>query len=211
MTAATAAENGLRPDDAKTFDAGTTTNDSDIAESTGVGEIVAHELAAGEGTGRSVARLIAYGVLPALAMALAATAGFLKWQVDSARSADLARIETVQVAMDATIRLLSYQPGTVQQELESARTLLTGEFSKSYDQLIYEVVIPAAEDKQISAVATVPAAASVSTSRNHAEALVFVNQTVIVDNGAPTATTSCVQVTLSKIGDRWLISGFDPV
>jgi Mce-associated membrane protein len=46
---------------------------------------------------------------------------------------------------------------------------------------------------------------------NHVEALVFVNQTLIMGQGAPTASTSTVKVTLDNAGDRWLISGFDPV
>jgi Mce-associated membrane protein len=73
------------------------------------------------------------------------------------------------------------------------------------------VVIPGATQKQISAVATVPAAASVSATENHAVVLVFVNQTVTVGTGAPTDTASSVRVTLDKVADRWLISGFDPV
>jgi Mce-associated membrane protein len=57
----------------------------------------------------------------------------------------------------------------------------------------------------------VPAAASVSATQNHAVVLVFVNQTVIVGNDVPSSTASSVKVTLDKQGDRWLISGFDPV
>jgi Mce-associated membrane protein len=60
-------------------------------------------------------------------------------------------------------------------------------------------------------VATVPAAASVSATPNHAVALVFVNQTVTVGNDAPAGTSSTVRVTLEKSGDRWLISAFDPI
>ena len=41
--------------------------------------------------------------------------------------------------------------------------------------------------------------------------LVFVNQTVIVGQDAPTDTASSVRVTLDKVGDSWLISKFDPV
>jgi Mce-associated membrane protein len=41
--------------------------------------------------------------------------------------------------------------------------------------------------------------------------LLFVNQTVVVGQGAPTDSASSVRVTLDKIGDRWLISKFDPV
>jgi Mce-associated membrane protein len=34
---------------------------------------------------------------------------------------------------------------------------------------------------------------------------------VVVGADAPTDTASSVRVTLEKTGDRWLISGFDPV
>jgi Mce-associated membrane protein len=34
---------------------------------------------------------------------------------------------------------------------------------------------------------------------------------VTVGTGAPTDTASSVKVTLDKIGDRWLISDFQPV
>ena len=47
-------------------------------------------------------------------------------------------------------------------ELHAARDLLTGDFRDSYTSLTNDVVIPGAKQKQISAVATVPAAASVS-------------------------------------------------
>jgi Mce-associated membrane protein len=60
-------------------------------------------------------------------------------------------------------------------------------------------------------VATVPAVASVSAKPNQAVVLVFVNQTVIVGQDAPTDTASSVRVTLDKVGDRWLIAKFDPV
>lgn len=156
-------------------------------------------------------RVLAYGILPGLALVLALGAGFLKWQDNSVRDGDAASAESVQVAKDSTIALLSYQPDTVEQQLSDARSLLTGEFQGAYTDLTTNVVIPGAKEKQISAVATVPAAASVSAEPNRAVVLVFVNQTVVVGADAPTDTASSVRVTLDKVGDRWLISGFDPV
>ncbi len=50
-----------------------------------------------------------------------------------------------------------------------------------------------------------------SATESEAVVLVFVNQTVIVGQDAPTDTASSVRVTLEKVGDRWLISKFDPV
>jgi Mce-associated membrane protein len=156
-------------------------------------------------------RVLAYGVLPGLALLLALTAGFLKYVDNSVRNSDTARIESLQVAKDSTAALLSYQPDKVERQLTDARSLLTGDFQNSYTSLINDVVIPGAKQKQISAVATVPAAASVSADPNHAVVLVFVNQTVVVGTDAPTDTASSVRVTLQKSGDKWLISEFQPV
>jgi Mce-associated membrane protein len=157
------------------------------------------------------ARVFAFGVLPAVALLLALGAGYLKWMDNSVRNSETARIESVQAAKDSTIALLSYKPDTVEQQLGAARDLLTGDFRDSYTSLTNDVVIPGAKQKQISAVATVPAVASVSAKPNQAVVLVFVNQTVIVGQDAPTDTASSVRVTLDKVGDRWLIAKFDPV
>lgn len=161
--------------------------------------------------GISLARVAVFGLLPALALLLAGAAGYLKWVDNSVRDSEVARIESVQVAKDSTVAMLSYQPDTVEQQLNDARKLLTGDFEESYTGLINDVVIPGAKEKQISAVASVPAAASVSATPNEAVVLVFVNQTVVVGQDAPTDTASSVRVTLEKIDGRWLISKFDPV
>jgi Mce-associated membrane protein len=156
-------------------------------------------------------RVIGYGVLPGLALLLASAAGFLKWQDATVRDSQVARIESVRAATDGTIALLSYKPDTVQKDLEAAQARMTGTFLDSYKSLTHDVVIPGAKQKQISAVATVPAAASASATDNHAVVLLFVNQTVIISQDAPTNTASSVRVTLDKVDGRWLISGFDPV
>ncbi len=156
-------------------------------------------------------RMVAFVLLPALALVLALGAGYLKWRDNSVRSADLAASTSVQAARDITIALLSYAPDTVEQQLGDARELLTGEFRDSYTALTNDVVIPGAQQRQISAVASVPAAASVSASPTEAVVLVFVNQTVSVGQDPPTDTASSVRVTLDKVDNRWLISQFDPV
>jgi Mce-associated membrane protein len=155
-------------------------------------------------------RVIAYGALPAVALMLALAAGFFKWQDSSVREADLAGIESVQAARDATVAMLSYKPDTVDKQLGAARDLLTGPFRDSYASLTNDVVIPGAKQKQISATASVAAAAPISADLSHAEALVLVNQTIVVGGAAPTESTSSVKVGLTKVDGRWLISSFDP-
>jgi Mce-associated membrane protein len=106
--------------------------------------------------------------------------------------------------------MLSYTPDTASEKLKAARERLTGPFRDSYTSLTDDIVIPGAQQKRISATAKVTGAASVSVGGNHAMVMVFVDQTTVVGNDAPTDTDSVVQVTLDKIGNRWLISGFEP-
>jgi len=156
-------------------------------------------------------RVVVYGVLPGLALILAMAAGFLKWQDSSVRDADHAAAESLQTAKDSVIALLSYKPDTVERDLKAARDRLTGNFRDAYTGLTNDVVIPGAKQKQISVAVRIPAAASVSADANHAVALVYINQTVTMGKDAPTDSMSSVRVTLEKAGDRWLISGLDPV
>lgn len=162
-------------------------------------------------SGSSMTRLLAFVVLPLVAVLLAGTCGYLKWQVGTGRETLNARIESTQAAKDSTVALLSYSPDNVEQQLGAARNLLIGTFRDSYTALTHDVVIPSAKQKQISAAATVAAVASVSATPRHAVAMVFVDQTTIVGSGAPTGTSSVVRVSLDKVDGKWLISSFDPV
>ena len=65
------------------------------------------------------------------------------------------------------------------------------------------MVAPGAKQQHISAVATVPAAASVSATGKHAVVLVFVDQTTEIGSDAPTQNTSSVRVSLDKVDGRW--------
>ncbi len=156
-------------------------------------------------------KILAFGVLPAVALLLAMAAGILKWQDSSRRGAEAAATESVATARETTAAILSYKADTADKELNAARDRLTGSFLEAYTKLVNDIVIPGAKEQKISAVAKVPAAAAVSATPSHAVALVFVDQTVTIGKGAPSSSASSVRVTLDKIGDRWLVSGFDPV
>jgi Mce-associated membrane protein len=156
-------------------------------------------------------RALAYGLLPGLALLLALAAGYFKWVDGSADDVALARTESVRVASEGAVALLSYKADSADKDLGAARERLTGDFKDAYTTLTREVVIPGAREKHISAVAKVNAAAPVSATANHAVVLLFVNQTVTIGDGAPTDTQPVVRVTLDKVNGRWLVSHFDPV
>jgi Mce-associated membrane protein len=155
-------------------------------------------------------RLLVVG-LPALALIMALGVGYLKWLDGTARESRAAAEASVRAASESTIAILSYKPETVDRDLKAAAERLTAGFRQQYTQLVNDVVAPGAKQQHITAVATVPAAASVSATGKHAVALVFVDQTTTVGNDAPTQTTSSVRVSLEQVDGRWLISQFDPV
>ncbi len=149
--------------------------------------------------------------LPALALIIALGVGYLKWLDGAARESRAAAEASVRAASQSTIAILSYKPETVDRDLKAAAERLTAGFRQQYTQLVNDVVAPGAKQQHITAVATVPAAASVSATGKHAVVLVFVDQTTTIGNDAPTQTTSSVRVSLENVDGRWLISQFDPV
>jgi Mce-associated membrane protein len=149
--------------------------------------------------------------LPALALIIALGVAYLKWLDGTARESHTAAEASVRAASESTIAILSYKPETVDRDLKAAAERLTAGFRQQYTQLVNDVVAPGAKQQHIAAVATVPAAASVSATGKHAVVLAFVDQTTTIGNDAPTQTTSSVRVSLEKVDGRWLISQFDPV
>jgi Mce-associated membrane protein len=180
-------------------------DDADTAASAASGPGVSRRLRVGW------TQVLAIRVLPAIALLLAIVASFFKWSGETALQCESARAAAVRAATESTIAILSYKADSVDRDLDNARDRLTGAFKDSYTSLIHDVVIPGAKQKQISAVATVPAAGAVSATPDHAVVLLFVDQTVNVGNDPPTDTASAVRITLDRRGGRWLISQFDPI
>jgi Mce-associated membrane protein len=160
---------------------------------------------------RSRLKIFTFGVLPALALVLAIAAAYLLWR-DSITDRDAtARTDSVQAARDITVAMLTYQPDTIEAQLGAARERLSGDWKQKYGTTVDTQIVPEAKAQRISAAAAVAASASVSSEPEHAVVLLFVNQTVTVGDAAPTITPSSVRVTLDKVDDSWLISGFEPV
>ncbi|BBZ58151.1 hypothetical protein [Mycolicibacterium phocaicum] len=192
-----------------TTDTATGENDEGDADN-GDGDAVADSAKEPRSRRLSWSGLVVFGVLPLIVVTLAAGAGYLKFRDGAIRGSDLARTGSVQAATEATVAMLSYNPNNVDAALHSAQDRLTGSFRESYRALVDDVVIPGAKQKKIAAAATVPAAASITATDTHATVMVFVNQSTIVGNDAPTASASAVEVTLDKVNQRWLVSGFEP-
>ncbi|MCP9273354.1 twin-arginine translocation pathway signal [Mycolicibacterium arenosum] len=165
-------------------------------------------------TGRSSRRLI----LPiALAVALLASAALAAWfyfatyqpdqKVDQAVAA-----RVIQSASDGAVALLSYTPETLDEDFTAAKSKLTGEFLNYYTRFTQEIVTPAAKQKSVKTLAVVVRSALSNLEPTKAQVLLFINQqTVSKENPDGSFTASSVKVELTKVGNDWLISSFDPV
>ncbi|MFE9320686.1 RDD family protein [Nocardia sp. NPDC052278] len=116
------------------------------------------------------------------------------------------------IAQNATVALLSYQAATVDKDLASASSKLTGSFKDYYDKYTKDVVIPTAREKSVNTHAQSVGAAVVSADSSNAVVLVFVNQiTTTAQDPQPSAMASTVRVQLTESDGHWLVSGFDPI
>ena len=155
-----------------------------------------------------------FGALAAAAIALGAGTGVLQWQAHTHSDENAARTESLQAARDTTAAILSYTADTVDTDLAARTGRLTGGFLDEYTTLMNTQVIPSAKQGNVTAVAQVAGAASVSVTTSRAVTLVFVDQTVTRAGGGaagPVRSTFSVRVTLDRIADRWLVSEFRPV
>lgn len=150
----------------------------------------------------------------ALLVASVAAAGSVYWWIyrpDRLTNA-ASQQRVTDAAREGTVALLSYAPETLDKDLATAKSHLTGEFLKYYSDFTDKIVAPAAKQKGVKTEATVARAAVSEMQPDHAVVLVFVNQvTTSKDRPDPALATSSVLVTMINQDGRWLISEFNPV
>ncbi len=151
------------------------------------------------------------GVLILAAAGLTAWIYFALYRVDQ-QTGPAAAQTALTAAQDGTVAVLSYGPDTLDKDLATAKSHLTGEFLKYYDGFTNDVVRPAVQQKGVKTEAKVVNSAVSEIHPDKAVVLVFVNQmTMSKDRADPSMTASSVRVTLDKVDGNWLISSFDPV
>lgn len=153
-------------------------------------------------------------LLAALLLVSAVVAGSVYWWLyrPDQMVGEGAQQQVLAAARSGTEALLSYGPDTLDNDLASAKSHLTGNFLEHYTTFTNDVVIPAARERGVKTEASVGRAGVSEMKPDQAQVLVFVNQ-VTTSKGRPTPAlaTSSVVVTLVRSGDTWLISEFNPV
>lgn len=129
------------------------------------------------------------------------------------RDTDAAAAKTVlSAASDGAVAILSYSPETIDRDVASAKSRLTGNFLKYYSQFTDQIVAPAAKQKSVKQNAIVLRSALSELHPDFADVLLFVNEsTQSKDRPEPAFQNSSVLVRLAKVDGKWLISEFTPV
>jgi len=141
--------------------------------------------------------------------------GLVVWQgleYRKDRQIEQAREEAVAAASEQAIEMLAYKFDTAGDELSKAADGLTGDFRDDYTKLIQDVIVPGAEEKQLTVQVTVQAGGVISAEPDSASVLLYLNQ-ITTSAEVPEAQTagSRVIVDLQKVDDQWLVSSLKPV
>ena len=162
-------------------------------------------------TFRPGVRYLLVPVLPIIAVLALVAIQFFGQRADD-RQLTQSHDTVSKVASDGAAAILSYRPETVDQDLASAESRLTGDFLDTYTKLAKDVVGPTAKEKKVTMQATPVGAAVESVSKDQASVLVYINQiTTVADNPTPTQSQNAVRVSLTRIDGDWLIDRFDPL
>lgn len=136
---------------------------------------------------------------------------FLQYRPDR-QIDDAAAQRAIRAASDGAVAALSYSSENMDHDFARARSHLTGDFLAYYDKFTKEIVLPTVQQKHLAQTAAVVRAAVSELGPNSAVVLAFLNETTTgKDKPQPLITPSSVRITLTKVGDSWLISKLDPV
>jgi Mce-associated membrane protein len=155
-------------------------------------------------------RLISLTVAVVAAVGLASALFFFQYRPNQ-QTDDAAAHAAIKAASEGTVALLSYSPETVDHDLAVAKSDLTGQLLRYFNDFSRYFVAPAVRREGVQASAGVQRAAVSELHPNSAVVLVFIHQTTTTKSKPePVLTTSSVRVTLTKVEGSWLISRFEP-
>ncbi|WP_406829687.1 hypothetical protein ABEG17_11830 [Pedococcus sp. KACC 23699] len=151
-------------------------------------------------------------IVPAVALvaslALLGTVGGISLQ-DQGADARTGRVAANQ-ARTSIEQMLSYNYKTIDAQSAQIEGLLTGSFKTEFSTAMDKQIKPLAVKNQTVVQARVSDVGVMSASPTTVKVLAFVNQARVgADQKSPVVDQNRVLATLSKVGDRWLISRVD--
>jgi Mce-associated membrane protein len=154
---------------------------------------------------------LVWGVLVVASVGLLAGLVYFQYRPDQ-QTNEAAAQAAIAAAKDGTMAVYTYSANTIDRDIASAQSHLTGDFLTQYRQYIQSPAPSDAKRNAVKTAATVAGAALMELHPNSAQALLFINQTTTsAQNPATTLASRSIMVTLVKVDGQWLISSIKPV
>jgi Mce-associated membrane protein len=120
-----------------------------------------------------------------------------------------ARVEARAVAEKVVPTLLSYDPRTIADDLNSRLPQLADPFRRDYESLMRDVIAPAAASAKMGTQSSVTATGVVPTADpDEVKFIMFMSQAAVTEGAQPQQPLGGqVVATLRKVDGSWLVSG----
>ncbi|GAB3448540.1 hypothetical protein GCM10027517_33680 [Phycicoccus ginsengisoli] len=146
----------------------------------------------------------------ALVVALAALGVVLGVTLQDAAAQDRLDRAAASQARTSVEQLLSYDYKTIDRQAAQVEGLLTGSFKGEFTSAMDDTIKPMAVKNQTVVQARVSDVGVMSSSPTTVKVLAFVNQARVgADQKQPVVDQNRVIATMTKVGDRWLVSRVD--
>lgn len=179
-------------------------DDEPVAGPPAVRETASETVPAVQTTGRPAVATWLLGVLAAVA-ALSVAAAIWAWQASDDTAVEDATTQAQSAAEQAIVPVLSYDYESLEADRERAKSHVTADYFKDYDQL-FGVITDNAPSTQTKVSAEVIASGIVRSGKDRVDVLVFVDRpTTNKATPQPVVYKDQVTVTMQKVGEEWLI------
>jgi len=146
----------------------------------------------------------------AVVLVLAVTAVLLTVRARAEDGVEQARRAARSAAEAHAVTLLSYDHRHLDRDFAAAREVLTGGFADDYATTTERVVRPSAEEVKAVVTAEVASSSVVRAAENQVVVLLFVDQTTTSTRlEGPKVDLNRVRMTMTRVGQQWLVSGVD--
>lgn len=125
--------------------------------------------------------------------------------------AEDARGEALDAGKQTAGIMFGYQPDNVEQHVADTRESLSGPAQQQYDEIITEAnLVAEVQKQQVKSEVSIQDAGVVSSTRDTALLLIFMNQSVTRDGkDLVSVNASRLQYSMEREGDRWLVTNID--
>lgn len=143
----------------------------------------------------------------ALALSLALLAAVLVVTRNDPEERPRAASAAVATARSTLEQILSYNHATMAQQVPASQVLLTGSFKKEFGETMTKTIVPLAQKDKTVVKARVYEAGVMSQADGTVTVQAFVNQAKTSDaQKEPSIDQNRVIATMTKVGNRWLVS-----